>query len=506
MPLRRLGFGVILGAIFPIFLIGVLLEKILETAARPPKTRKRRQRERCVRRDAAQQETVTCNVDEHTIIEGFSPTLPTELWCKIMELATFVPGTLPTNETHSPNMLTPYHTSSTYDDDTRVQAKLRKSLRMKRQLLFVCKDWLNPSLLNLYREVYIGSSHALVSLADSLNATGEFDPYSDANIGRSVLRLDVAMRDKAPDNDVVTSALLKVLDRVPGLQILVIRRQFGSFYSSIYQGDDGWDINVHKRILPRQVAVALVSPRLPNLRVVSSFYPFTFVSTENGREIALVGRIYVVPLKIDLGIFKEDSSSDRIILQNLYSTVHLSIVDYSEKSVPRILTSKEIQRRGLSSIELTDVFGECSWRFQQRDDARFRIPTLLDYIAEHLPTVQNIDLVFPRYANNIRHHYDSRPPAETTKPYYYYPFKTLGLRIPPSYRKGDVSTVLFLIVSHILSRSPFMESIRILDRSTLQTLVNNKKTRRLMRIYPHIRMEDRRGKQLVFPSNATQVL
>ncbi len=119
-----------------------------------------------------------------------------------------------------------------------------------------------PLVAQSLSEVYIGSSHALVSLADSLNATGEFDPYSDANIGRSVLRLDVAMRDKAPDNDVVTSALLKVLDRVPGLQILVIRRQFGSFYSSIYQGDDGWDINVHKRILPRQVAVALVSSSL----------------------------------------------------------------------------------------------------------------------------------------------------------------------------------------------------------------------------------------------------
>ncbi len=322
--------------------------------ARRPKKRPQRKREpeQGIRRSTAT--STNAARQKSVVVKAFSQTLPVELWSRIFELATYVTGCLPTSETHSPNTITPYHLSSTYDDDTDIQAKLRKMQQMKFQLLFMCKDWLDFALRNLYRELHIGSSQALFCLADRLSSVGKSD--LDVNFGRFVLRLDIAMRDKG-DNDAVASALLKILDRVPKLQVLVIRRQFGSFDSATNPTAGRWGDSIWERVLPQTIAASLLSPRLPSLCLVSSFYPITFLATESQREITLVGRIYVVPLKAELGICADVSVNNSSADQSVLPSRHLSIVDYSDKLVPQMLTLKQIQRQKISSIELTDIFG-----------------------------------------------------------------------------------------------------------------------------------------------------
>ncbi len=504
MPLTiAIGFRILIalpvfGAALTFAVLSMGMDALLAAIPKPassrrPKKRQHRKRERGVRRSATTNTSAARQklVDERILVEHFSQTLPAELWSRIFELATYVPGSLPTSETHSPNTLTPYHLSSTYDDDTHVQAKLRKMQRMKFQLLFMCKDWLDFALHNLYQELHIGSSQALFCLADRLSSVGEAD--SDVNLGRFVPRLDIAMRDRA-DNDAVASALLKVLDRAPKLQVLVIRRQFGSFNSATTPIASRWGDSIRERVLPQAIAAALLSHRLPNLRVVSSFYPFTFAAKESRREITLVGRISVVPLKAELGICADVSVNDSSAVQSALPTTHLSIVNYSDKLVPQIFTLTQMQQRELLSIELADVFGECFRRFQPQENTHFRIDTLLEHVAAYFPTVQNIDVIFPCYVVNTGF------PNDWWGVHDPYPFKTLGFRLPPHYRKDDVWSVLCFVVSGILRRSPFMGRIRILDQHTSQVLVHSHHQimQDVMRSYPRVRVDDWRGKELVF--------
>ncbi len=460
--------------------------------ARRPKKRPQRKREpeQGIRHSTAT--STNAARQKSVVVKAFSQTLPVELWSRIFELATYVTGCLPTSETHSPNTITPYHLSSTYDDDTDIQAKLRKMQQMKFQLLFMCKDWLDFALRNLYRELHIGSSQALFCLADRLSSVGKSD--LDVNFGRFVLRLDIAMRDKG-DNDAVASAPAE--DIGPGAQTSSSCHKASvsgrSTLQPIPQLADG-AIAYGKGFFLRLLPASLLSPRLPSLCLVSSFYPITFLATESQREITLVGRIYVVPLKAELGICADVSVNNSSADQSVLPSRHLSIVDYSDKLVPQMLTLKQIQRQKISSIELTDIFGECL--VQPPGNMHSHLETMLEYVKTRLPTVQNINLMFPCYARKVGHPIDFWERETAITPY---PLKTLGFHFPRHYKKDYILSALFTIANHVLQNSPSMERILILDKNTsLLVQGHHKLMHGLLLWYPRVRVEDWQGKQLVF--------
>ena len=119
------------------------------------------------------------------------PPLPPELWLRIFDHSTWVPGVL------EPGI---YVTS---DEPRRVitrrqQRLLKDSLVTKRYLVRVCKLWCTLATPFLYESIIIGRGRTLSSLCSALvdSKRKEGNAAHDNPLGWYTKRLDVAMRDQ----------------------------------------------------------------------------------------------------------------------------------------------------------------------------------------------------------------------------------------------------------------------------------------------------------------------
>ncbi|KIM87365.1 hypothetical protein PILCRDRAFT_3852 [Piloderma croceum F 1598] len=120
------------------------------------------------------------------------PCLPPELWLRIFDCATWIPGVL------EPEI---YATS---DEPQRVitrrqQRLLKDSLVTKRYLVRVCKQWYIWATPTLYETIIIGRGRTLSSLCSALiDSKRKIDHSSNDHhhLGWYTKRLDIAMRDQ----------------------------------------------------------------------------------------------------------------------------------------------------------------------------------------------------------------------------------------------------------------------------------------------------------------------
>ncbi|KAL4076919.1 hypothetical protein V8B97DRAFT_2003811 [Scleroderma yunnanense] len=118
------------------------------------------------------------------------PTLPPEIWLRIFDFATYIPGTMVPEILEQSSLIGKLYTRRYYP-------ALRVALLTKRYLVRVCKQWWHLATPYLYRAVYIGRARCLLSLYSTLKkyAEGEGTIAGVHDLGSWTQRLDVVIRD-----------------------------------------------------------------------------------------------------------------------------------------------------------------------------------------------------------------------------------------------------------------------------------------------------------------------
>lgn len=141
-----------------------------------------------------------------------SPDLPAELWLQIFSEVTEVPGALP------PDLFLPqYHGREI--SPREMQEHIRRSMRMKRKLVRICKLWYRLAIPLLWRCIVTHDAHPMGPLYRALSGINN-DPR-DVGFqakGNFVRRLDL---DISIDQERVATAL-RILPLLPELSVLVI--------------------------------------------------------------------------------------------------------------------------------------------------------------------------------------------------------------------------------------------------------------------------------------------
>lgn len=146
--------------------------------------------------------------------------LPPEVWLRVLRWATFVPNAL---DVDAPN---PFSYPPPLNQ-TNIQGAIRQSLRTKRALVRVCRQWKELSTRFLYEAVYIGLTTTVLKIFAYV-VVGE-----EGSIGKKALhwtkRLDFAIRDTSKknvqDDKIFLKFALNLHRFMPNLEILVARKK-----------------------------------------------------------------------------------------------------------------------------------------------------------------------------------------------------------------------------------------------------------------------------------------
>jgi hypothetical protein len=152
------------------------------------------------------------------------PLLPHELWRKIFEMATAVPGALNTD------LRDPFGLASclSWADEHRM---LRSSLLTKSRIVRVCRVWYKLAIPYLYEVIIIGRGRTMASLAVALsNSARQGDTQNQVrSIGWWTKRLDLAMRDETSGINAENQQLAAIVKCLPNLAIFVNRVSHASY-------------------------------------------------------------------------------------------------------------------------------------------------------------------------------------------------------------------------------------------------------------------------------------
>lgn len=145
--------------------------------------------------------------------------LPPEIWLRVHRWATFVPNALDVDAPDPFSYPPPLK-------QTDIQGEIRRSLRTKRALVLVCKQWKELSLRFLYEAVYVGLTSTIWKLY--LNVIGGKEGGITKEVLQWTKRLDFAIRDTSKKNVQEDSNFLKYALHLhvfmPNLEIFVARR------------------------------------------------------------------------------------------------------------------------------------------------------------------------------------------------------------------------------------------------------------------------------------------
>ncbi|KZP13820.1 hypothetical protein FIBSPDRAFT_123227 [Athelia psychrophila] len=151
------------------------------------------------------------------------PALPVELWQKIIEIATYIPGIL------EPEVWKLADRPSDYVIRDQ-QKELRASLVTKRYLVRVSKHWFAMATPYLYEAILIGRQRTLLSLCEHFQhfkAGDQISHNESRHLGWYTKRLDFAARDTG---DFYPDRLAEAIRYLPNLSIfnLTPRRENGN--------------------------------------------------------------------------------------------------------------------------------------------------------------------------------------------------------------------------------------------------------------------------------------
>ncbi|KAI6012025.1 hypothetical protein EDC04DRAFT_2905066 [Pisolithus marmoratus] len=127
-------------------------------------------------------------ITEHAI--GHPPRFPPEVWDRIFDLATYVPYTLTPEIFEKASFV-----GKPYNDE--YHPALRATRATKYNLVCVSKEWWYLATPYLYRTIYIGSPHSLLSLGNTLRSYAEREGIMAhaSHLGWWAQRLDIAMSE-----------------------------------------------------------------------------------------------------------------------------------------------------------------------------------------------------------------------------------------------------------------------------------------------------------------------
>lgn len=137
--------------------------------------------------------------------------LPSELWLRILSWATIVPGAFSTD---APDVFS-YPPPLTQE---QIQAEMRHSLRTKRSVVRVCKDWNDLAKRFLYEGIYLGRAKTAGKIVEVLDGSGFGGALEWTK------RLDLAIQNAHEDENEF-GPVLRVVRSLPNLEIVVTRRK-----------------------------------------------------------------------------------------------------------------------------------------------------------------------------------------------------------------------------------------------------------------------------------------
>jgi len=153
-------------------------------------------------------------------LQGKASHLPPELWTRILEYATYVPGL------YDVDVLDPFNCpNSQTPDDSFLKTDLASALKTKLSLPLVCRRWYAFAMPLLYRCIVVGSKQGLHAVIDTLMAskqrtTTQSDPSS--SLGCCTHLVTIAVDDRVYSQDLRVEPLVQLIQCLPNLKILLI--------------------------------------------------------------------------------------------------------------------------------------------------------------------------------------------------------------------------------------------------------------------------------------------
>ncbi|EIM90314.1 uncharacterized protein STEHIDRAFT_119335 [Stereum hirsutum FP-91666 SS1] len=177
---------------------------------------------------------------------GVLPHVPPEIWQRILEMATLVPGSL------DPDIEDPFDCSEPRRWRNRItkpgirdeQEDIRDSLITKRYVVRVCKQWYTLGMPLLYQSIFVGRERMFATLLETLRRSQNDIVVGDDNhhshpLGWWTRRLDFRLRD-SPHNVSLGEMTVKVIDEIfsllTNLSIFVLAHppSRGEYYTAPY--------------------------------------------------------------------------------------------------------------------------------------------------------------------------------------------------------------------------------------------------------------------------------
>jgi hypothetical protein len=159
------------------------------------------------------------------------PSLPPELWLKIMDQATFVPQALEAF-VHDPFQRREIMTLR------QIQAGLDAVSLTKRRLVLVCKTWKSLAVPILYSSIIVHTVTGLQKLISALHNNKLDDP--NMTCGEWVRRLDLVFYDKFDghmelETSPLAARLMAAFRRTPRLEMLAFRMPRDSYIHDVWE-------------------------------------------------------------------------------------------------------------------------------------------------------------------------------------------------------------------------------------------------------------------------------